>query len=258
MWFNYNMKLEKRMSLLFIPLIFSGILSSCALINETKVLIPLVTTSDIKKETYTLPMTKERFLAFKEGKRSFILLSSSEKCHYCQELEPLLVNYVKEFKIEIYKLEGTSNEVADNLQFYTDELEPDGSLRTPTIYIFENGSIVKRELGTGKLKTRKEVITFFDQNIKFLNYYSLHDDTAINTTKEAIYFKFNFDSEFNQSLVNNNFYPLFSKKTTVYLIDEKARTNLEISFTKHEEVFTFNEENSDLTAALSFFKTNFS
>lgn len=248
------MKLKKQKSLLFIPLIFSGILTSCVP-NNNQVLIPQVINDTISKENYTIAMTKERYLAFKEGKRSFVLLYSSELCHVCLELEPLLINYVKEKNVEIYKLEVTAEDYSSNKSFYDEEM---GLRGTPTILIFANGEIVHRELGTGKLKTRKEVITFFNQHIKTLDYYAVNSDAELNEPKSSIFFKYNFDIEISQALVNDNFYPLFSKKTTVYLIDENTRTNLEISFSDYSEVFTFSSENSDLRTALDFFSTNFS
>ncbi len=253
------MKFKKRNYLSLIPLLFSLLLAGCTPNNDGKVLIPQIKTSAISKENYTIPITKERFLAFKEGKRSFILLVSSERCPFCQQVEPLLVNYVKEYKVEMYKLEGTSKEARDNLAFYREELEPSRTdLPTPTIYIFANGEIIKREIGIAKLKTRKEVITFFDEYIKTLSYYSLETDEEVEGAKNEIYFKFDFDSEFSQSIVNNHFYPLFSKKTNVYLIDEEARLELEISFTDYQEKFMLSEENNDLSPALAFFTTNFS
>lgn len=258
------MFLKKQTSLLFIPLIFSVFLTSCTpndngsnnTSNDSNVLIPQITTSAINQENYALPMTKARFSAFKEGKRSFILLFSSKLCGHCRELEPLLINYVKEKKVEIYKIELTSEEYINNSGFYEKEIDFEG--QTPTIFIFAKGEIVKRELGTGKLKTRKEVITFFDFYIRTSKYFVLQTEREEADDQKSIYFQFDFNSEFSQNLINNNFYPLFSNRNSVYLIDESAKSEIEISFSDYDEVFTFNEENSDLTAALTFFNTNFS
>lgn len=193
-------------------------LSSCNETNSAQILIPKRTETTFTSDTYKYNMTREYHEAFTKGKKSFVLYFGSNRCQYCAELEPLLVDYVQKTKIEIYFIDLYSEEYGNNQDYY---IETTSIMSAPNILIYKEGEMVHRERGSQNLTTGVKVNKFFKEHIKTVNYYTVRAEGDIRTNaKKYVTFTYNFNNEEHQELINTRFYPYFTKKGYVNYVKD--------------------------------------
>lgn len=245
MWFNYNMKNRKKLQMLLIGSALLTILSGCRPQSEDRILIPKVNSAEINEDSALLPLTYEMTKAFMEGKRSFILYFGSPLCHFCNELKPLLIDYVSKTKTEIYCLDATSLTYEQNFDYFKSTFSLRG---TPTITLIKNGEIIHQEVGSQNLKTGVAVSNFFRNHI-FTSLYTHRIDLSIPLPKneKSVLFTYDFNNSEHQKVINTYFYPHFHEQninvSITNMITEPKTITLEYLDTSN--VITLDPQNEE-------------
>lgn len=87
-------------------------------------------------DSYT-EITYDEYTKYVENKEDFILYIGSEYCTYCQEFEPIIKKFVKDYQVEIKFID-----VADLEQKQYSILKNKTKISgTPTIVIFKDGVV---------------------------------------------------------------------------------------------------------------------
>ncbi|MGI6734818.1 MAG: thioredoxin family protein [Bacilli bacterium] len=252
------MKKQKILQMLLIigsALLF---LSGCDTFKSNKIIVPLRTETTITSDNYMKNMTIDYHKAFTIGKKSFVLYFGSERCGHCRELEPLLLNYVSKVKIEIYYVDMWGQDYNENIGYYYEKTEVSV---TPYFLIYKDGEIVFRNRGTSNLQTQIDVDKFFKQHVKTTSLFVIDNKEEMTPTADKyVTFSYNFNNIDHQTLINENFFPLFAKKGyTNYLFDSDVTLELPtLRYGNDDEVISISSDSTELKTIITEYKTYFS
>lgn len=201
--------------MLLSSLVFFSLLTSCKPNTLNKVLVPIINTT-INDDNYLREINREKLDVLVNSKKTFVLYFGSPDCRYCQELSPLLKDYILRTKIEVYYIDGSTENTIQNYPYLRDQY---GLRGTPILTIFKNGEIKHQEVGNAKLKTAIALTNFFKEHI-FTSAYFIVNETAIIGVEKSVSFYYDFENQSELLVINTYFFPHFNKKGFLtYIID---------------------------------------
>ncbi len=241
------MKMKNILQKLLGSLAFLSLLSGCASKSPDAIYLPRLTRSEITSENFKIPVTRQVIDAFVAGQKSFLLYAGSELCSFCLALEPLLENYIKSAKVELFYINTLGKDYDINRQYYFDEFN---LYATPTLYIFKEGQVVHQEVGSTHLKTRTAVRKFFQTYTKTGQYY-IDEGESIDRPPKYATFTYSFLNPLEQKVIMNTFYPLFENKGFYIYLRQKNETFTAFSLTlgNDETIYPLNGTEDDLLTA---------
>lgn len=241
------MKMKNILQKLIGSLAFLSLLSGCTPKSPDAIYLPRLTRAEITSEEFKIPVTRQIIDAYVAGEKSFLLYAGSERCSFCVALEPLLENYIKSAKVELFYIDTLSEDYDLNRQYYFDEFN---LYATPTLYIINNGQVIHQEVGSTNLKTRTAVRKFFETYIKTGNYYIDEGETIDRPTKYAT-FTYSFLNPLEQKTMMNTFYTLFENKGFYIYLRQKNENYPTFSLTlgNDETIYPLNGTEDDLLTA---------
>lgn len=212
-------------------------------------------------EDFTVSITPLNLKEMMDSKESFCMVLHQLECHACSIIRPHLIRYISETHNTIYTIDiGNEINLLDIQSKYT-KLEDenhtnvffDGQdfIGTPTIYFFNKGNIVKKQIYQSSLSNYHFVYKLMQKYLKNSQTKLIKDETALveYQVSSVIYYYDNKNTnerEIYQTLLANNC-DLYIYPTNLYPSEIKSKiinyqNNLEFTIsasTTYAEVENF-------------------
>lgn len=218
------------------------LLPSCQTGSDTRFILPKFIVSDYTNniKSFTKELTTPLYESLTYSQSSFVLYVGDDNCHYCQNLNPLIYNYYVNNLPLIYYVDF-SGETWSQISATDESLKTPG---TPTLFFFDKGELIHKEIGTGKLKNEVDVAKLFKKYIILNNYYVSDDFNGVNFDK-CIGVSFDSNNKELLTFFNNNIYKYAANKNNyIYTLPYSDGDDLIIAF-------NYGEISYNLTYALS-------